>query len=110
MAAQPPPPPPGGGGDEYFYEDDQKAEQGPFTLAQLQQWFTAGFLPPHIMTKKGRNGPLKKAGDYVEIAGAVRQPPPAFPHLPILFPLSPRFPAFPPGTPGSFLFSPCPKN
>eukprot|EP01052_Picozoa_sp_SAG31_P024492 SAG31_NODE_2087_length_6484_cov_5.038528_4_plen_556_part_01 len=80
--APPPPPPPTAAADEYFYEDDNKSEQGPFTLAQLQQWFAAGFLPAHIMTRKGREGQLRPAGDYPEIAAAVRPVPAAADALP----------------------------
>ena len=71
MGDAPPPPPPGTGGDEWFYEDDNKNEQGPFTIAQLQQWFGMGALPKHIMTKQGKNGALKAAGEYPAIVGAV---------------------------------------
>ncbi len=52
----------GQGTDAWYYIDNTGTQQGPFPLASLQHWYSAGQIPPTTKVKKGEDGVLREAG------------------------------------------------
>ena len=46
-----------------MYQDDQGAQQGPFTVAEINGWFTAGYLQGDRMVRRDGD----EGGDFVPL-------------------------------------------
>ena len=57
-----------GGADAWYYIDNSGTQQGPFPLASLQHWYSAGQIPPSTKVKKGEDGILREAGCSVAVS------------------------------------------
>ena len=59
---------------EWWYIDASKAQQGPFTLAQMRQWYAAGYLPDSTQAKHADDAEFSTIGQqsriYVGAPGA----------------------------------------
>ena len=63
---------------EWWYIDASKAQQGPFTLAQMRQWYAAGYLPDSTQAKHADDAEFSTIGQqsriYVGAPGAGQAP------------------------------------
>jgi hypothetical protein len=58
----------------WFYIDQHGAEQGPFSLAQMQTWYQAGYFSADLSAKSGRHGTFRLFADISEITGVPAAP------------------------------------
>ena len=59
-----------------MYTDDQGAQQGPFTTAEVNGWFTAGYLQGERMVKQdGTDGEFAPLSSVPELCAAAAPPP-----------------------------------
>ena len=61
----------GGGGpgaDAWFYIDNSGTQQGPFPLASMQQWYSAGQIPATTKVRKGEDGVLREAASSTAVS------------------------------------------
>ena len=47
-----PPPPADPEAKEWVYLDDENQQQGPFSLAEMRDWFEKGFFEPTLRVKR----------------------------------------------------------
>jgi hypothetical protein len=66
------------GETKWVYTDDQGAQQGPFTTAEVNGWFTAGYLQGDRLIKKdGEDGEFVPLSSVPELCAPAAAPPAA---------------------------------
>lgn len=65
-------PTPGTSTDFWFYQDPQNKVQGPFSAAEMAEWYRAGYFDETLFVRRGCDSRFSTLGDLIKIcAGAI---------------------------------------